>query len=174
MTYRERSEYRPPRRIVAFLNRIVALLAAVGFSPRDTVALEVPGRRTGRLRRTALVWAELQGSRYLVSLAGEAEWVRNVRANEYRATICRGLAQSVRLEEVPAAERAPILKAYLSKRAFSKSPEYEAREFFGVPPNATLEDLANIAHHYPVFRIIEIETVKIVLPTPIEGTAHPN
>ena len=171
MSYRE---HRPHRRWIAFLNRVVALLAAVGFSPCDAVALEVPGRRTGRLRRTALVFAEYQGSRYLVSLPGEAEWVRNVRANDYRATIRRGLAQSVRLEEVAVAHRPPILKAYLSKRTFSKSPEYEKREFFGVPPNATLEDLAKIAHHYPVFRIIDIENVKIALSRPIEGTAHPN
>ena len=174
MTYRERREYRPPRRWIAFLNRTVALLAAFGLSPSDTVALEVLGRRTGRLRRTALVWAEHQGSRYLVSLAGEAEWVRNVRAAGYRATIRRGRAQAVRLEEVPATQRAPILKAYLSKRAFSKSPDYEARQFFGVPPNASLDELAAVAKLYPVFRIIEIETAKNVMPKPIEGLARPS
>jgi F420H(2)-dependent quinone reductase len=107
MSYRERREYRPPRGFIAFLNRVVALLAAVGFSPRDTVALEVPGRRTGQLRRTALVYAEYEGSRYLVSLACEAGWVRNVRAAGYRSTIRRSRAQSVRLEEVPAAQRPP-------------------------------------------------------------------
>jgi hypothetical protein len=162
MTYREQSEYRPPRRWIALLNRVVAWLAAMGLSPRNTVALEVPGHRTGRLCRTALVFAEYQGSRYLVSLPGEAEWVRNVRAAGYRATIRRGRAQRVRLEEVPAAERPPILKAYLSKPALSKSPEYEAQEFFGVPPNATIDQLANIAELYPVFRIIEIEQAKNV------------
>jgi hypothetical protein len=59
----------------------------------------------------------------------------------------------VYLVEVPVGERAPVLKAYLSKRAYSKSPEFEAREFFGVPPNATLDQLAQIADRYPVFRI---------------------
>jgi hypothetical protein len=43
--------------------------------------------------------------------------------------------------------------AYLSKRAYSKSPEFEAREFFGVSPDASLDDLAEIAERYPVFRI---------------------
>jgi hypothetical protein len=60
----------------------------------------------------------------------------------------------VRLEEVSVDRRAPILKAYLSKRAFSKSSGYEAREFFGVPPNASLDELAAIADHYPVFQIV--------------------
>jgi hypothetical protein len=49
--------------------------------------------------------------------------------------------------------RPAVLKAYLSKRAYSKSPEFEAREFFGVSPAASLDDLAEIADRYPVFRI---------------------
>lgn len=59
------------------------------------------------------------------------------------------------IEEVPDNQRAPIIRAYLNKRAYSKSPEFEAREFFGVSPTATLEELAEIAPHYPVFRIVE-------------------
>jgi hypothetical protein len=60
----------------------------------------------------------------------------------------------VHLEEVSVGRRAPILKAYLSKRAFSKSSAYEAREFFGVAPNASLDELAAIADRYPVFQIV--------------------
>jgi len=153
MPYRDRVRYRPPRRRIARVNRAVAWLAACGLTPKDTVALEVPGRRSGRRRRTAVVWAESDGDRYLVSLAGEAEWVRNVRAARCEATIRRGRPRDVRLEEVPVEERAPILKAYLSKRAFSKSSAYEAREFFGVSPDATPHELNEIADRYPVFRI---------------------
>jgi deazaflavin-dependent oxidoreductase (nitroreductase family) len=153
MPYRDRVRYRPPSPRVARLNRVIGRLAAVGLMPRDTVELEVTGRRTGRPRRVALVLTEYEGDHYLVSLAGEAEWVRNARAAGLRVTLRRWRAQRVRLHEVPADERAPILKAYLSKRATSKSPEYEAREFFGVPVDATLDDLAAIAPHYPVFRI---------------------
>ncbi len=158
MPYRERTDYRPPRRVVAGVNRMVARLAARGLTPRDTVALEVPGRRTGRPRRTALVWAEHGGDRYLVSLAGESEWVRNVRAAGCRATVRRHRAHRVLLEEVPVNKRAPILKAYLSKRAYSKSPEYEAREFFGVSPDAPIAELERVAARYPVFRIVEVRS----------------
>ena len=157
MPYRDRAGYRPPRPHVARVNRLVAQLAALGLTPRDTIALEVRGRRSGKLRRTALVWAEHGGNRYLVSLAGESVWVRNVRAANHEATIRRLHAQRVRLEEVPVTQRAPILKAYLSKRAYSKSPEYEAREFFGVSAEATLEELDGIAERYPVFRIVEAD-----------------
>ena len=156
MPYRDRVGYRPPRPSVARVNRLVARVAALGLTPRDTVALEVRGRGTGKLRRTALVWAEHGGNHYLVSLAGESVWVRNVRAAGYEVTIRRGRAKRVRLEEVPVGQRAPIIKAYLSKRAYSKSPEYEAREFFGVSPDATLEQLSEIADRYPVFQIVEL------------------
>jgi hypothetical protein len=88
-----------------------------------------------------------------VSLAGESEWARNVRANDNRASLRRLRSEPVRLVEVPVEERPPVLKAYLSKRAYSKSPEFEAREFFGVSPDASLDDLAGIAGRYPVFRI---------------------
>jgi hypothetical protein len=133
----------------------VARLAVVGLTPRNTIALEVPGRRTGKRRRTALVTAPYQGDRYLVSLPGESAWVRNVRAASYRAVIRRLRATTVRLEEVPVEERAPIIRAYLSHRAYSKSPEFEAREFFGVSRTATLQELAEVAPRYPVFRVVE-------------------
>jgi deazaflavin-dependent oxidoreductase (nitroreductase family) len=156
MPYRDRVGYRPPRPSVARINRLVARLAALGLTPRDTIALEVRGRRTGKLRRTALVWAEHGGNRYLVSLAGESVWVRNVRTADYEVMIRRRRAKRVRLEEVPVSQRAPIIKAYLSKRAYSKSPAYEAREFFGVSPDATLEELSEIADRYPVFQIVRL------------------
>jgi hypothetical protein len=90
-----------------------------------------------------------------VSLAGESVWVGNVRAANYEVTLRWLRAKRARLEEVPIAERAPILKTYLNKRAYSKSPDYEAREFFGVSPGATLEELGQIADRYPAFRIVE-------------------
>jgi hypothetical protein len=153
MPYRDPGPYRPPRRHIALVNRAVARLAALGLTPKNTICLEVPGRRSGLLRRTSLVVAELGGCRYLVSLAGESEWVRNVRANGNRASLRRRRSHPVNLVALSVKERPPILKAYLSKRAYSKSPEFEAREFFGVSPTATLDQLATIADRYPVFRI---------------------
>jgi F420H(2)-dependent quinone reductase len=148
MPYRNRTGYRPPRRTIASVNRMVARLAVPGLTPRNTVALEVPGRQSGKMRRTSLVVAEHGSSRYLVSLAGESEWVQNVRANNFRASLRRLRSRQVRLVELPAEQRPPVLRAYLSKRAYSKSPQFEAREFFGVSPNASLEDLAEIAGRY--------------------------
>src|SRR5258708_20383695 len=153
MAYRDRTGSRPPRRNIARVNRMVARLAVLGLTPRNAVALEVPGRKSGRLRRTSLVVAEHAGSRYLVSLAGESQWVRNVRANNSRASLRRLRSRPVRLVELPGQERSPVLMAYLSKRAYSKSPQFEARQFCGISPDASPQDPAAIARGYLVFRI---------------------
>lgn len=52
--------------------------------------------------------------RYLVALAGESEWVRNVRAARGRAVLARkGRRWAVKLEELPVADRAGVLHGYL-------------------------------------------------------------
>jgi deazaflavin-dependent oxidoreductase (nitroreductase family) len=81
------------------------------------VALEVPGRRSGRSVRLPVVVAAVGGERYLVSMLGEgADWVRNVRAAGGEVALRHGRREGVHLEEVVAPElRAPVLKAYLKR-----------------------------------------------------------
>jgi hypothetical protein len=92
------------------------------------------------------------GQQYLVGLAGESEWVRNVRAAAGRAIIRHCRARRVVLEEVPLAERGPMLWAYLHRPGWS-SPAQEARHYFGLPPDAAVENFRLIAERYPVFRV---------------------
>lgn len=115
------------------------------------MALEVLGRRSGRLRRTAVVVVEHQGQRFIVSLGGESEWVRNVHAAAGKAILHRGKRTPVCLVEVLPAKRPPVLLAYASHRAFSRSPAYIARNYFGVKPHPGLSDFTDIAERYPVF-----------------------
>lgn len=154
VSYAERVPYRAPSGVRRTVNRLVALLAGVGLTPANTVRLEVPGRRTGRRRAFAVTTASWRGERYLVSLAGESEWVRNLRAAPTSAVIRHGRRLPVRVEEVPVEARAPVLRAYLSKRALSKSPSAAARDYFGVGPQPSSADLQRIAGHYPVFRVV--------------------
>ncbi len=147
--------YRPPGKLTWAVNRLVAWLATNGFTPPDTVTLEVQGRRSGIRRPVVLTWTEYGGDRYFVSLRGEAEWVRNLRAAHGKAVIRHGGTRPVLLEEMPIEQRAPVLKAYVSKRALTKSPAQSARQYFGMAADPPLEALAAVAAQYPVFRIAQ-------------------
>lgn len=143
--------YRRPTKVTQTFNRFMSWLASLGLMPSDTVTLEVKGRRSGMVRSNVVTWVKQDGERYLVSPRGESEWVRNVRAADGEAVIRHRGRQRVRLEEVPAEERAPIIKAYLAKTAMA------TRAHFGVDPKAEIEEFEAIAARHPVFRIVMTE-----------------
>ncbi len=134
-------------------NGLIARVFSAGIRPGMVVALKVRGRHTGEQRSTALVMAELNGERYLVSMLGQtAEWVRNVRAAGGLAEIHHGRVEQVLLEEVPIAERAPVLQAYL-QRASGARPHIE------VDYRASLTDFEKAAASYPTFHVLPRATV---------------
>jgi len=136
-----------PNAFASRLNSAGAWLSSRGLGPSFMVSLETKGRRTGRMLRVPVVIAELGPDRYLVSMLGEnADWVRNVRASSGEAALRHGGVEQVLLEEVPAPERAPVLKAFLERAP-------GARPHFDVSPDASLEQFARLAPRYPVFRI---------------------
>jgi hypothetical protein len=70
-----------PNVMARLLDRGIAAVSARGVGPEDLVALEVPGRRSGRIVSLPLLVATVGGERYLVPMLGEeVNWVRNVRA----------------------------------------------------------------------------------------------
>jgi deazaflavin-dependent oxidoreductase (nitroreductase family) len=136
-----------PGRLAAFLNRCFAIAGSAGLWPSRLATLEVRGRRTGRVISFPVVIADYQGERYLVSMLGEdASWVKNVRAADGRVVLRHGRCEAVRLEEVDARERAPILRRYLDVAP-------GARPHVAVDRRAPLADLERVAPHHPVFRI---------------------
>lgn len=155
--YSARTSYRPPPRPYQRVQRLLGpFMISRGIGPKDVVVLEVPGRRSGKIRRNALVKASHNGNDYLVALAGESEWVRNVRAADGHVVIGRRDRRAARLVEVPPAERPPILRAYLlrwGRQPNSAAVQRETRLFFGVRGDPSLEDLAAIAEFYPTFQI---------------------
>ena len=114
--------------------------------PYRQVALEVKGRGTGRPHTLALVIAGHEGEQYLVSMLGECEWVKNVRA-QGEAQIISGRRRKVRLEEVPIERRAPIIKEYIRLAP-------GGRPHIGLGTTATLADCQRVASNHPVFRIL--------------------
>jgi F420H(2)-dependent quinone reductase len=137
-----------PNRVAMVINRCTAAIYALGVAPNYLVALDVRGRRSGRRISLPLVMAVVDGERYLVSMLGaEVDWVRNVKAAGGNVTLRHGRREEVRLEEVPANQRAPLLKAYL-KRAPG------ARPHLPIHKDAPLSEFEYVASHFPVFRVV--------------------
>lgn len=137
-----------PNAFTRGLNSGQARLTALGIFPPLLVALETRGRRSGRAFLVQLVVAQVGAERYLVSMLGEnADWVRNVRASAGAAVLRHRTVETVRLEEVPVQQRAPILKAYLQVAP-------GGRPHFDVSRSAPLAEFQQVAARYPVFRIV--------------------
>jgi hypothetical protein len=128
---------------------------SLGFS-KGTITLEIAGRKTGKPAHVSLTVVRRGGSRHLVSLYTQSQWVKNVRAAQGRATMLSGGKTPVRLVEISQEQRAPILLGYVQQRAFSHSGEESAKLFFGLGPKPGLADMEAIADRYVVF---QIETV---------------
>jgi hypothetical protein len=137
-----------PGWLARVMNRLSAVQFSAGvLSPSRAMTVEVVGRRSANVVSFPVVVAELNGERYLVSMLGEdSNWVRNVRAAGGRVALRRRGRHEVRLVEVPIGERAPILRRYLQVAP-------GARPHIPVDQHAPLEEFAQIAPDYPVFRI---------------------
>jgi deazaflavin-dependent oxidoreductase (nitroreductase family) len=137
-----------PNRLAGILNRALAIAGSLGVAPNYLVTLEVRGHKSGRVISFPLVMAVVDGQRYLVSMLGEkVAWVTNVRAAGGKAILRHGRREEIRLEEVPAGQRAPILKAYLRRAP-------GARPHIRVDKDAALSEFEKIAAAIPVFRVV--------------------
>lgn len=136
-----------PNWIARVLNRAFAAVASSGATANYLVALEVTGRKSGRTVLFPLVMVVVDGQQYLVSMLGDnVQWVHNVRASGGKAVLRSGGRESVQLEEIPADQRAPILKAYLQVAP-------GARPHVPVGKDAPLAEFEKIAATFPVFRL---------------------
>lgn len=130
--------------------RFWSVVMRLGLLPRRWVSLEVRGRRTGRITRFPVGMADVEGRWYVVSMLGECNWVRNVRAAGGRATLWRRRARPVRLVEIPVGERAPVIKQYLTRVP-------GGRPHIPVDWNEPVEAFESVASDYPVFRVIPLD-----------------
>ena len=142
-----------PGWIAKILNRMWANAASKKVMPNGLVALEVIGRKSGRIVSFPLVMVTANGQRYLASMLGDnTQWVRNVRASGGKAVLRSGGREDVRLEEIPVDQRAPILKAYLQAAP-------GARPHVPVDKDAPLAEFEKIAAAFPVFRLATNRTI---------------
>jgi deazaflavin-dependent oxidoreductase (nitroreductase family) len=132
-------------------NRTVAGLTRLGISVWGSRVLEVPGRTSGKPRRTPVNLLTLDDRQYLVSPRGEGQWVRNVRANDGGLDLLLGrLPTHWVARELQDADKLDVLRAYL------KRWKAEVGVFFdGVGPDSSDEELRRIAPDHPVFELTQ-------------------
>ena len=134
-------------------NRAWAALFSSGLLPDYMVTLEVTGRTSGRTVSLPVAVTVVDGQRYLVSMLGEnVNWVQNVRAADGKAVLRSGGREEIQLEEVPADQRAPILKAYLQRAP-------GGRPHIPVDKDAPIADFEKVAADFPVFRVVSQKKV---------------
>ncbi len=141
--------YRAPGRITLAFNWVVARLTRAGISVWGSRVLEVPGRRSGLPRRTPVNLLTVDGRQYLVAPRGEAEWVRNVRANGGGLTLILGRNRQDRTAtELSDTDKPAILRPYLRRWKF------EVGAFFdGISADSTDGELAAAGPRHPVFAL---------------------
>lgn len=105
------------------------LLNPIARSLGIATTLAVRTRTTGRTQTLPVNVFSHGGREYLVSVRGESQWVRNLRAAGTCELRRRGTARQLAVAEVPSSERGPIVEAYRKRwsgqvaRFFEKLPE---------------------------------------------------
>ena len=136
-----------PGPITRVFNGIVGLLGRLGVSLAGSRTLTVQGRKSGEPRTTPVNPLEIDGETYLVAPRGTTQWVRNLRAAKTGELKLGRRSREFSGEEVPEAEKLPILKAYLDKWA------WEVGAFFELDKDPSDEEILGVAHLHPVFRV---------------------
>jgi deazaflavin-dependent oxidoreductase (nitroreductase family) len=101
---------KPPFLVRNVLNKFAMV---TGFGGTET--LVVKGRTSGEPRKVPVTPIRFRCVQYLVSVRGQAEWVRNVRAAGQIELVRRGKSRTVTATEVPVAEAGPIIANYRQK-----------------------------------------------------------
>jgi deazaflavin-dependent oxidoreductase (nitroreductase family) len=110
--------------------------------------LEVRGRKTGRLYERPVAVAAIGGHRYIVSVWGESQWARNLRAG---ATAKLRLGS--RIEPVEAHELGEGEEKAAIMLAICRQYRFFARDLKVDPKQVTIEEARELAARRPVFRI---------------------
>ncbi len=136
----------PYRKSGFFNNKVLnPLLTALGVTP----SLTVRGRASGRKYTMPVLPLEYEGRRYLVAPRGNTHWARNLRAVGEGELRLRGRTIHFKATEIPAAQRAPLVAAYVKQHG-KKYGGFVAKEFAMMPDPAD----------HPVFLLIESRTAK--------------
>jgi deazaflavin-dependent oxidoreductase (nitroreductase family) len=136
--------------MVNVINKVVVALQRVGIAFGPMQLLTVPGRRSGVPRTFPIAVLPLTGGEYVIQAYPKAAWVANVRAAR-EATLTRGRrTTTVRLTELPVAERRPLLREVVSTGPASVGNRYVTTGLADAP---TPDGVAAAADRIAVFRV---------------------
>lgn len=153
-----------PYRVGLFVranNAVMRFLIRAGVRIGTFAVLTVPGRKTGRPLYVPLVVFSDGDSQYLVASYGIVNWVRNLRAADGRAQLCRGReVETITAIELPPVEAGPILCFSLRSGppGIPRPIVRIFRRFFVLPyldvdMNSSDDDFVRSARNHPVFRV---------------------
>ncbi len=131
------------------VNRAVSIGVRLGCDIDGIHELEVRGRRTGKPRRTPVKVLEVDGERYLVSLNGSSDWVRNLRSHKTARLRMGRRVEEVVATEIPAAKKPPIVRAYLMGATRAET----TRRLGWAGEHASQAEVRRGAAEVPVFRV---------------------
>jgi deazaflavin-dependent oxidoreductase (nitroreductase family) len=130
------------------LNNVIGWLARRGISLAGTADLSVRGRKSGQMQRVPVNPFTYKGGQYLISARGHSQWVRNMRVAGGGELRVGRKVRAFTVEEVPDAEKLPLLRGYLKKWG------WEVNQYFqGVTAKSTDAEIEAAAADHPVFRI---------------------
>ncbi|MGW6268381.1 nitroreductase family deazaflavin-dependent oxidoreductase [Streptomyces sp. NPDC055060] len=130
------------------LNSVIGWLARRGISLMGSAELSVRGRKSGQMQRIPVNPFTYQGAQYLVSARGHSQWVRNMRVAGGGELRVGRKVRAFTVEEVPDAEKLPLLRGYLEKWG------WEVNQYFkGVTAKSTDAEIEAAAGDHPVFRV---------------------
>ena len=139
----------PPRWLKPF-NAVVLAARRVGLGwTRELPVLVLPGRRTGKLRRTPVSVLDLDGHRYLLAGFPGADWAANARAAGVGILAVGRRNERVRLVELspPTPSRCCAPGRSASRRARRSCATA------GVVPDLEPDTFAALAGRCAVFRV---------------------
>lgn len=120
------------RRVVNPVIRFSVLRLGAGRSGVKSLRiLRVRGRTTGRVREVPVGVAELDGHRYVLTMMGDAQWARNLRAAGQAQLVSGRTAEDVTAREIHGQDKIAVLTRCCQLRQYQGPARVALRSAFG-------------------------------------------
>jgi deazaflavin-dependent oxidoreductase (nitroreductase family) len=132
------------------VDRLYTALTRLGLGASYRHLLTVIGRSSGLPRTTPVDVMEHDGTSWLVAPYGVVNWVKNLRGAGI-AELRRGrTVRTFDAEEVSPELAAAVIRQYIARVPVT-------RAYWGVSPDATIDELRAEARTHPVFRLTPVD-----------------